>query len=502
MADPTPALEPAVSPDLQTYRPLSTLALLAFIVAALYTGFVVLFSTVALMTGTPLLLGIWTLFLPAIGLILAVLARSRIRRAEGALGGLALTNWAWWLSLLVGLVYGAFYLGTCIAVWLQAEEFTRAWFEKIRNGDVREAFYFTQEPTLRKFDRPNDPDYMFNRYILLHIGAGRKGPLANFEDHELVRVLRQWGHNENTKIESLGIKDWGYEKGNYRVKETFRFTTEEGRLDVVLTVQKVENKELEGPQWQVFWDTVHFEHQQPSPLGYTIMQAREGAKQFASDWLHKVRLGDVEGAYLDTLPIGERLATPPLVRSRAAAGAVAAGMLGATAGSAPVVVSLSPLGNPGLTYYLYQPGFNAYRAGSLMRSDGFEAPRKVKTEIINDITQNFSRPNLLTMNLNPEGQGQPLALEPERRQLRILQPADIMVVSPAGGGAPPKFVCDGGLLLESDRADLESKNDRGEVVPKTKFLWRVAAIQLLRGGAPAAPQGRGPAGASRVRTGK
>src|SRR5262249_59006333 len=122
------------------YQPLSGLAVAAIAVAGVYSGALAVFGIVALITGTPLALAFWILIFPVVAMVLAVVARQQIRYSEGTRTGLTLTTWAWWLSVVFGLGYLAFYVGTFLAVWWQAESQMKSFFELGRKGHTPEAF--------------------------------------------------------------------------------------------------------------------------------------------------------------------------------------------------------------------------------------------------------------------------------------------------------------------------------------------------------------------------
>src|SRR5262245_3179563 len=140
MAD-SPTLLPSDRPaEPLVYRPLSGLAIASLAVAALYAVVVTGIGVFALGDSTPLTMGLWTLIFPLAALLLALAGRQQIRQSEGTRSGLALTTWAWWLSLLFGLGYLAFYVGTFLAVWWQAESEAMQFFAQVREGKTDEAF--------------------------------------------------------------------------------------------------------------------------------------------------------------------------------------------------------------------------------------------------------------------------------------------------------------------------------------------------------------------------
>jgi hypothetical protein len=262
------------------------------------------FAVVAFSTGTPLFLGLGTLAIPILMAFLAFVARQQIRASEGVLSGLALTTWAWWLSVLFGLGFAAYYVGTYLAVSWQAEDFTAKWLEKLRTGKVNQAFWDTLDPGKRRFEKPDDADYMYQHYGV-NMGP-RKGPLAVFQDHEVTRLLRM-ASQEGGSVAPLGVRNWSYEKGGYRVEELFQVTTLEGVYGLVIPVVGIQSKEFEGRQWQVNWGDVVFGATTLSltELGNTLAQWRQESRLFAHQWLDRRERGS-ESAILDTLAPAQR----------------------------------------------------------------------------------------------------------------------------------------------------------------------------------------------------
>src|SRR5262249_14159315 len=232
MADKIPVLVPERPAEPDVYRPLSMLALAAILVGGGYAVLMTLVTLVAFFKGFTLFLGLWTLFFPVLGALLAYAGSQHIQRSEGVLGGLALTTWAWRLSVFFGLGYVAYYGATYLAVSLQAENFTKEWFEKIHQGKINHAFLETIEPAKRKSDQPfvDDAEHMFSRYGM-SIGR-RKGPLIGFQELDVVRLLQEEG--PDVQIKSQGVKSLEFEKGGFQVVLTYQLTTPEGVFDYQL----------------------------------------------------------------------------------------------------------------------------------------------------------------------------------------------------------------------------------------------------------------------------
>ena len=458
MAEPTPVLSPAGPGEPEVYRPLSMMALASVVVAGAYAALMLLFAAVAFFTGKPLFLWLWSLLIPLTALGLAFLARQQIRYAEGVLTGMKLTTWAWWLSVLFGLGYAAYYFGTYLAVSWQAEDFTRKWVEKLQQGKVAQAFLDCQEPAKRKHENPDDPDYMFSRY---EINTGRrKGPLSLFKDSELIRLLEQNGP-EVTRT-PLGVAGWDYDKGGYEVGVAYRVTVPEGVYHIHIPVKSSEGKEITGRQWQVVREKLRFaERPRLSQLGLTLEQWRGPARQFAFEWVKKRNDGDAVGAFLDTLPPGRR-AGAALPQFAAAAGGPAA------------------LGGLGVIL----PGFPEYLAGGLIQTRDFESLRKQREEIINAVKAAFRNPSILNIRTQ-DSKGHARIVDRERGIVQVLFDVELLVF-PNGMTASgrPEYYCEGTLVVESEPGPWEAGR---------RPAWRLAELELARGGKP--PKEAGPPGA-------
>jgi hypothetical protein len=474
MAEHSPVLAPPGSNRQDIYRPLSKLAFAAIFVAGSYSVLVVVFAAVAVATGWPLFLNLWNLIFPVTGVVLAYAGRQHIRNSEGILSGLALTTWAWWLSILFGLGYGAYYFGTYTAVSWQAEDYLTRWFDRIRAGKINEAFLDTQEPAKRKFDNPSDSDFMYQRYGM-NIGQ-RKGFLSVFQDLELVRLLQNAGPDVEVKL--LGVKNWEFDKGGYQVTETYRITTPEGDFNSSLLVKSSESKEIEGRQWQVDLQTLHFaERPRLSPLGQALDRWRQQSRRFAADWLIKRSHGDLLGAFLDTRPLSERTSLQRGFLDRTALAGLRAGVSIAGAGVDFALLEMYALfrADGQVRCALYLPGYWDYCTGQLVRADGFVSVKSVRTDIVRNVKRYFQDPAHLVLQRVGEGRGRFVILNKDQGPVQFFHDVPL-AVHLKGSSAAPDFHCEAALIVESDPGPLSV--DR---YPN----WRIVGLELIRGGKPA-----------------
>jgi hypothetical protein len=488
MADPKPVLpaEPPVQGEF--YQPLSLLALASLVLAAGYALVLSGLGVVALVSGTTLFMGLWSLVFPVLAALLASAARLQIRRSEGILSGQVLTTWAWWLSVLFGLGYTAYYFGTFFAVSWQAERFTQKWFAKLREGKVAEAFLETQEPAHRKYVNPSDAEFMYNKYGPGAAAGPRKGPYSVYQDREYVWLVES-GRPDEVHVDLRGVKSWDYEKGGFQVHQTYRITRPEGQYDLVVPVRSSEGKEIEGRQWQVVGERVGIVDRRLNPLGEALERWRQSARQFASDWVGKYHQGRWDRVYLDTLPAADREARGRAffngVRAAQAHQVVTRVLTGLIGGPIPPLLQE----HPAVRCALDLPAFGAFAAGSLVDSRQFDSPRKVREDVVKAVKRHFLQPPVVVLRM-PEGRAPFEMTQPEGAAgpvVQFLNPVDVWVYLPGADAAKgPTYRCDGALVVESDP---------GPITTERQPRWRVAALKLVRGGIPPAsgpPQpGRG-----------
>jgi hypothetical protein len=470
MAEPTPVLAAGQPAEAPAYRSLSILAVAALVIAAGFAALVSILGVTAFVTETPLFMGNLSFLIPVTSLVMAVAARHRIRRSEGVLTGVALTTWAWWLSLLFGLGYGAFYLGTFLAVWAQAEAFTEKWFNLLREGKINEAFLKTVEPARRKHDRPLDREYMFEHYGAATVGA--KGPLALFADDEVVRIVEQAG--PDAEIKFLGVKDWSYERG-YKVTVSYRITCREGVFIVAVVVQSTEGQEVEGRQWQVNFGLTHMlPPPQLSPFGESLRHWRQQAASFTKSWITQWEAGNLAGNYLESLTPVEREKLrqeffTQLVVAELSASPAEQGALPLSA-----MTCMAHLGNPEARLS-YLRGYQEFLGGNLLKSDDFQAPSKMRTDILQQVRDVFHDLSHLRLRMPKEATGRPRPIGPDPKTIEIAQDVGIAVFPGGQTDADPKYQVDSVFIIEVKV---------GPDAPADIAGCRLVSIELLRGGTP------------------
>jgi hypothetical protein len=466
------------------YKPLSVLALVAFVTAAVYSVIIGTLAVVAFSTGQTLFLPLWLILFPAGAVAAAVIARQQIRRSEGTLSGGALASWAWWLGTLFGLGFLAFYFATYLAVTKQARDFSEIWLSKLRDGNLTEAFLLSVEPAVRKFDKASDEEAILERYGGMPLRA-RKGLLAAFEDRDIVRIFLQGG--PKTQFSSLGPKNWQYDKGGYKVWQTFLIMSPLGAWDVQVTVQSAEGPEFEGRQWFVSLNDVAITGKTDSPLGMAIDVFRKQSRAFIRDWIYKLADNNIEGAYLDTCEFGKRetLKRNLYLRRCVHRFGVAAGF-GYGIGPAGSIVALTGLVNPPLESLEYLDGCRDFLAGGIVHPDNLKVLKKYRADVIRDLTNQFGHPS----GLDIEPQDSMPHFQPIEHnttgQVELAHDVRVQLYVGKNQDAEPKFLVDASIVLQNDPGSLEMKP--GSLDLKRMPVWRIQEIKLLQANVPPAPE--------------
>jgi hypothetical protein len=455
----------------ETYRPLSTLGLAAFGVALLFAAVIGILGIAAFSSGSTLFLGVWVLGFPVLGLILALAARAQIRRSEGTLGGEALVSWAWWLSVVSGVVFAAYYFGTYFAVELQARTFTEAWMAKVRDGKIVDAFLDAVGPAQRKADKNAGTEAIYQRYDTTVPNGPPKSLMHRFANSDLVQFIEENGPATHWRF--LGVKNWEHAAG-YRVILTYEITTPTGLFEFEIPVQSSEGKEFEGRQWTVLHSEVKVGGGALSELGQSLQYLRVLSHEFALNWLKSLHEGKLDTAYLATLDPGKR---SELERAFAAKRAIyqSTGLAGLAAdlpvsgGPANTLMRSSLLLEPDVQRSIYLEGYEDFIAGNLLHFERLES--RDRDKIIALVKTQWPTPWKFAIRLLEE-RGRPLPTAEGSKHVRIASPVELRPFDESRGKNGLEYVCIGNLVVESDPGPLGAARQ-----PQ----WRVVQLDFLRG---------------------
>jgi hypothetical protein len=456
--------------EAEVYRPLSGLAVAAFCLSGFYAGVLAIVALTSLLSRTPPFLSPWTLVVPAAAAILALAARQHLKYAEGTRSGAGLITWSLRLSAL-GLLYLAIYLATFLAVKMQAERFTRAWFDKLKEGKVAAAFLDTRKPDEREGDDPNDEARLLNRY---GNSGGGKGEYPQFRESDLVQILKSPG----AKIDDQGVRELEYEQGGYRVELSYRVTTDEGEFDWIITVRSSNTRKQR--EWMIIQPQVRLaDRPRYTPLGEARAMMKDDALRFIMQSANNRSTGNLMGFYLDTLEPSRREEVMTVIHNRMVGaigmeiGNARHGGLGFLAGQ----VSLNEAERGAV------PGFAEFKKGTIAV---VEAARDAgdPNPLIAEAAAGFSQPET-DLRLRVGEAGRLMLTVIDENKVRCEKEVDVAVLDKnAALTAGPKITVEGRMVVE------------GQIEPGKRTQWRLVKVGLAREKAPGPPGGRpgGPPG--------
>ena len=440
LAAPLPAA-PALAPDEapKSYSSLSLLAVSGLGAAVLYALVVGVGGAIALFNRTPWVLPLWSLAVPVAAVVLCWAARVRIQNSEGALTGARLAVWGVWLSLVVGLLYAAYYSACYLSITQMAGAVADEWFDDLKNDRIDKAFLLGLPPP-----RPADNAGLRARLELeFDRGPDGSGQLSLFRGSQFVRQIEQGG--TATQVQLLGVKDWdSVPGGGYEVQLTYRVSTPYLSSEVVIPVVSVNNADDSGGrQWYVKTP------QTASPAaisadGRRMIDQMNAARTTAPAWIGKLGKWNWDQAYLETLPPAER-------------------------------ERLSKERGP-----KFDEGLKAFRDGGLVRADPamFWAGDKDRDAIIGEMKGLFGRggasPDRMVLSPAPPTYQR----EPDRTRIGF----DLTVP------LTPRYLVHGRLMVTADGDD-PSPTD-----------WRIESLDLISGKSMAASGAEPPPGGSGAST--
>ena len=438
-AMPQPASEP--------YRPLSLQAMAGFGVAAVYALIVTFGAVIALVNHIPWLLPTWSFLIPILAVVLCWIARTRIRNSEGTLSGLAFTTWGLRLSIVVALVYAAYYGSTYFAVRQQAIDCADEFFRRIKAGRPDQAFMLSIGPASQRMS----DDELRNMLEATHntpMGRGnfRPGPFTMFSEQDYIRFLQLSG--EDARLTPVGMLAWDYEKGGYVAVLKYQANTPYADFQVTVALVCPDSKpgDRGGPQWRILTQKGETQMDVNSASltaeGRTLLEQSALAQRLAFSWASRVNSLQWDEAYLETLPPARREAmrsaeqTARLLPAAPAAGLAALALRDAACDE-------------------YQAGLRKFLDGDLIRIDEkkFWASSAQKADILKRVRDSFR---------HREGEMQPVNVQPQQIRVPLVRTGeggriillDLFLAYPDLQTSAPKYVVIGNLAVAVDgRAD-------------------------------------------------
>jgi hypothetical protein len=458
-------VDEAAGEHLETYRPLSLLALAGFGLAVLYALIVLVGGGIALYGRTPWLMPAWSFLLPLAALVVCWAARNRIRDSEDTLSGVAFTTWGFRLTIVLGLTYTAYYTATFFAVRGHAFACADAFFEQLKQGNTGKAFLLSTGIPLKDVEDKDLRNILESRFNNPAGGPGSPGAYSQFRHMQFVRFIQTDG--PRTQIAPLGVHDWEYGKGGYKVVLRYRVVTSMGEFEMRVETLGRDPKpgDPRGRQWQVVLNkaetgivTMH-----KTALGDQVMKRSASGNDFVNSWVEKINRQRWSDAYLDTLPLAER---ERLLKGRSAVHLMAAAPL---AGLAPLV-----LHDENCRAYLNAA--HGLQSAKLIRLDlSFWATESQKKGILERIERTFKTDaagNSPPVTLGIQQQNMPMIREKDGRLTMVF---DVMLRYMAEDNpANIQYLVEGQLILESDEKDTD----------QSPLAWHVAALEVESGRTP------------------
>ncbi len=481
VAEPSTFPEEHVAEPL-VYRRISGFAIAGLVVAAFFSLYIVVVGAWALFQGSPLLLPPVMWALPVLGAALSLTAILLISRSEGTLAGLKLAKCGWWLSVISGLGYGAFYGATYFAVRQQANDWTLAWFEKLKAVSqdqdserlFNSALLDTMEPAHRESINPANQAEMerFNIGMVGPEGKEVRGVLERFREQQIVQLIIQGG--PETQIQPLGLKEWEYTNDAYKLKRVYRILTAEGTFEAVIPVigSVSRKREFPGRKWYIEFRELSVQPKEISPLGQKITVLRRQSQGFLQDWAGKLIRGDLASAYLDTLEESQRKQVGAQYASRLLLAGLSAATQSPAATPQALALRCLPFASSELGRELFLPGYyDKFRRAEILVSEKVKGDDEaLKTATVLAARATFGSPGQGEARLGRISFASTAPQHPWKlNDNRLSLPQDCMLGFMAG--QIPKSICDATITLQTDP---------GPVDAQRQPAWRVVSVELTR----------------------
>jgi len=387
-----PSARPGVAPpeggsESTTYRPLSVLAIVGCALGVFYAGTVLIGGVSSFTAGTPLLLPtVLCVFLPLAGAGLSFAARRQIVRSEGTRAGLALTQWGWWLSIIFGLGYAAFYAATYLALRSQADvNAEKYFFEKLKQGKTHAAFWYTLDPSTRQTVNPDNHAEMEIRFNVKNpMDLTKQGQFTVFQQSELVRTIVLGG--AETQVKALGVQEWDYNTGAYVLKRNYLITTPEGEFEAIVGVSGSTSRGAasEGRQWRVVLESTGIQQRRLTDRGNHVLALRQQSIGFLRRWSERMLTGNYEEAFLDLCEPAERSKLRAVFRARY----VLLDHLPPGLAQGPLLSKAMALGDPELILRLYMPNYERVLGKLVEVPASFDAEDEATKEAVKKLVRN------------------------------------------------------------------------------------------------------------------
>ncbi len=272
------------------YQPISGIAVAAIVMAGFATIVIVCVALYAIVITKKPVMNIALLLLAVAGVVLSIAARVHIRRSNGTRAGIKIVNAAWWMSVLSGVGFGAYYCANVVALRQQSEAVVSSWLGLLKEQQFDRAFLLTVYPIQRQNIDPANSGELDARF-----GANQ---LPTFRNSDLVRFFQRNG--DAVGAESLGMSNSEQIDNGFRVDLSYRLKSAEGLFDLNLALISQEGPKFNGREWQIGVP----EGLVPKNLttyGRLVAELQKDAQQVAVEWMDAVHKKEWDSNYFQAV---------------------------------------------------------------------------------------------------------------------------------------------------------------------------------------------------------
>src|SRR5262249_43325947 len=151
---------------------------------------------------------------------------------EETLSGLAFTTWGVRLVVVAGLLYTAYYAFTFFALRLQAIDCADQFFTQLQEGRPERAFLLAMGEPVKELEDAEVRNTVESRFSKPMSQAGG-GVYDQFRHSAFVRAIMM--NDGQASITPMGVTDWGYQDGGYRVVLKYHVATPQVAFDMNVT---------------------------------------------------------------------------------------------------------------------------------------------------------------------------------------------------------------------------------------------------------------------------
>src|SRR5262245_34688551 len=173
------------------------------------------------------------LLIPAVGLVLAIIARNHVRNSEGTRTGARLAAVVWWVCVLGGAAYFAYWYANQVVLEKESRRFADAFFGELKNGRMQHAFVYMLAPEDLHRATPDVPDAFEMAYL--------PNGYPYFKNHEMVRLIIRNG--QSVELEHMGAKDVNQVAAGFQATHLYRLRCPEGEFNIQVKLTAAETKQ-------------------------------------------------------------------------------------------------------------------------------------------------------------------------------------------------------------------------------------------------------------------